>query len=127
MMRMFGVFSILAIFIGCLGLFGLASFMAEQRTKEIGIRKVFGASIQKIIFLLSRDFSKWVLLGNILAWPVSYLTMKGWLENFAYRIPIGIHVFIFSALLTLIIALITVSYQSIKAAYTHPIDSLRYE
>jgi putative ABC transport system permease protein len=76
---------------------------------------------------MMRMFGIFSILGNILAWPVSYLAMKGWVENFAYRIPIGIHIFISSALLTLIIALLTVSFQSIKAAYTHPIDSLRYE
>jgi putative ABC transport system permease protein len=122
-----GIFSLLAILVACLGLFGLASFAAEQRTKEIGIRKVVGSSVTGIVLLLSRDFTKWVLGANFIAWPIAYYAMKRWLENFAYRTSIGIEVFILSGLLVFVISLVTVSYQSIKAALKDPVDSLRYE
>ncbi len=120
-------FTILAVFIACLGLFGLASFMAEQRTKEIGIRKVIGASVSNIILLLMKEFTKYVLIANIIAWPVAYYFMNRWLENFPYRTKFGLDIFIFSATLTFILALLTVSYQSIKATVANPVDSLRYE
>ena len=127
MMEMFGYFSMLAIFIACLGLFGLASFTTEQRTKEIGVRKVLGATVSKIIILLSREFAKWVLVANIIAWPVAYFAMNKWLDNFAYRINIGWTAFLLTVVLTSMIALLTVSYQSVKAALANPADSLRYE
>jgi len=127
MMEMFGYFSLLAIFIACLGLFGLASFTTEQRTKEIGVRKVLGATVSKIIILLSREFAKWVLAANIIAWPVAYFAMDKWLDNFAYRVNVGWTAFLLTAVLTSIIALLTVSYQSIRAAVANPADSLRYE
>jgi len=117
----------LAIFITCLGLFGLASFTAEQRTKEIGIRKALGASVSGIILLLSKEFTKWVLVANIIAWPVAYLAMNRWLQNFAYRIDIGLGTFILAGVLALVIALLTVGYQAIKAARANPVDALRYE
>ncbi|NIO48587.1 MAG: FtsX-like permease family protein [Candidatus Aminicenantes bacterium] len=120
-------FTVLAVFIACLGLFGLASFMAEQRTKEIGIRKVFGASMSSIILLLMKEFIKYVLIANIFAWPIAYYFMNRWLENFPYRSKFGLDIFIFSVTLTLVLALLTVSYQSIKAAIANPVDSLRYE
>jgi putative ABC transport system permease protein len=125
--QIFAMFSILAILIACLGLFGLASFTAEQRTKEIGIRKVLGASASGIMFLLCKEFTKWVLLANIIAWPISYYAMNKWLQNFSFRISIGAEVFILPTLLVLVIAMVTISYQSIKAAVVNPIDSLRYE
>lgn len=127
MMEMFGYFSMLAIFIACLGLFGLASFTTEQRTKEIGVRKVLGATVSKIIILLSREFARWVLAANIIAWPIAYFAMDKWLDNFAYRVNIGWTAFLLTAVLTSMIALLTVSYQSIKAAVANPADSLRYE
>ncbi|NIN92450.1 FtsX-like permease family protein [bacterium] len=127
MMEMFGYFSILAIFIACLGLFGLASFTTELRTREIGVRKVMGATVSKIMILLSREFAKWVLVANIIAWPVAYFAMNKWLDNFAYRINVGWMTFLLTAVLTSMIALLTVSYQSIKAAVANPADSLRYE
>jgi putative ABC transport system permease protein len=125
--KLFQYFSILAIFISCLGLFGLSSFMAEQRTKEIGIRKVFGANVQNILVQLLRDFTKWVLYANLIAWPVGYFATQQWLKNFAYRTDWDWRVFIFSGLGTLIIAAATVGYKSLKAATANPIDSLRYE
>lgn len=127
MMQMFGYFSILAIFIACLGLFGLASYTAEQRTKEIGVRKALGASIPGIVIMLSKQFTRWVLLANLVAWPVAFYLMNKWLQSFAYRIDIGIWVFIISAILSFLIACITVSYQSIRAARVNPVNSLKYE
>lgn len=125
--QLFGYFTALAIVIGCLGLFGLTSFTAEQRTKEIGIRKVLGASVSGIIMLMIREFTKWVLLAVIIAWPIGYYVMRTWLQNFHYRISLGVDTFMLAALLALIIAIITVSYQAIRAALTNPADALRYE
>lgn len=125
--RIFGIFTLLGLFIACLGLLGLASFTAESRTKEIGIRKVLGASVTGIVFMLSKQFTKWVVLANCLAWPFAYYFMGKWLKNFAYRTQINIETFVLSGLLVLAIALLTVSFQSIKAAIADPIDSLRYE
>jgi len=127
MARVFGAFAILAIFIACLGLFGLSAFAAEQRTKEIGIRKVLGASDSKIFLLLSREFIRWVLLANLIAWPIAYYAMNKWMQNFAYRIHLGIFAFLISGGTALLIAYITVSYQSIKSTRANPVDSLRYE
>jgi putative ABC transport system permease protein len=119
--------AILAILIACLGLFGLASFMAEQRTKEIGIRKVLGSSISGITIMLSKEFVKWVIVANIIAWPISYFLMNKWLQNYAYKISISWWIFGLAGLISFIIALLTVSYQSIKAARSNPVNSLRYE
>jgi len=124
---LFLYFSFLAAFIACLGLFGLASFAAERRTKEIGIRKILGASSREVVFLLSKEFAKWVLVANLIAWPVAYYAMNRWLQGYAYRTSIDISVFLLSAILALLTALVTVSYQSIKAAFANPGDSLRYE
>ncbi|HSP88214.1 MAG TPA: FtsX-like permease family protein, partial [Ignavibacteriaceae bacterium] len=120
-------FTWLAIFIACLGLFGLASYMTEQRTKEIGIRKVLGASIGSILFLTTKQFIILVLIANIVAWPLAYYFMSNWLLDFAYRINIGFETFIAAAVLTVLIAILTVSFQAIKAAITNPVKSLRYE
>jgi putative ABC transport system permease protein len=124
---LFNYFTVLAVVISCLGLFGLASFMAEKRTKEIGIRKVLGASITGIIILLNKQFTKWVLIANIVAWPIAYYAMSKWLQGFAYRINLGIWTFALAAVVALVIAVITVSYQSFKAALANPAESLRYE
>jgi len=120
-------FTLFAILISCLGLFGLASFLTEQRTNEIGIRKVLGASESGIVFLLSKQFTKWVLIANLFAWPAAYFVMNEWLKSFAYRVNIGVWVFLLSGVLAVGIALVTVSYQALKAARANPIDSLRYE
>lgn len=120
-------FTILAILISCLGLFGLAAYTAERRTKEIGIRKVLGASVPGIVMLLSREYARWVVAANIIAWPVSYFLMKNWLQDYAYRISLGFPVFLLATAMTLLIAQLTVGFQSIKAARSHPSDSLRYE
>ncbi len=122
-----GIFSFLTIFVACLGLFGLASFTAEQKTKEIGIRKVLGSSISGIILLLSKEFLKWILVANVIAWPVAWYLSRNWMQNFAYRSSIGFWIFLLSGSLALIIAFLTIGYQSIKAALANPIDSLRYE
>ena len=121
------LFAAIAIFISCLGLFGLASFMAERRTKEIGIRKTNGASTSNILRRLSLDFTKWVLLANIIAWPLTWWAMKKWLESFAYRIDIPYWVFVVAGILAFMIALVTVSFHAIRASRQNPSMSLRYE
>ncbi len=125
--KIFGVFAGLAIFIGCLGLFGLAAFTAERRTKEIGIRKVMGATAPNIVRLLLKEFVILVAVANVIAWPVAFWVMKGWLKDFSYRISLNVWVFVGAGLLTLFIAMLTVSFQAIKAALADPANSLRYE
>ena len=125
--NIFGIFSLLAILIACIGLFGLAAFTASKRTKEIGVRKVMGASVTKIIGLLSFDFTKLVLIAFILAVPAGYLFMKKWLLNFAYKTDINIWIFLVAGGISLAIALLTISIHSVKAANSNPVDSLRYE
>jgi putative ABC transport system permease protein len=119
--------AVLAIFISCLGLFGLSAFTTEQRTKEIGIRKILGASILSITGLISKQFILLVLISNIIAWPFAYYFMDKWLQDFAYRIEITWWLFVLSGGIALMIALITVSYQAIKAATANPVEALRYE
>ncbi len=125
--QLFIVFGAMAIFISCLGLFGLTVHIVEQKTKEIGIRKTLGASISGILVLISKDLTKWVLISNLIAWPVAYYAMVKWLQNFAYRIDLSVWTFVFSSLGALCIALLTLAYQSIKAATANPVDALRYE
>ena len=127
MARMLTAFALLAILIACLGLLGLASFTAEQKTKEIGIRKVMGATMPEIMVLLSREFARWIVLANVIAWPLTYLAVKQWLQDFAYRAPIHPGVFVLSAAAALVIALVTISYQSVKAAASDPVQALKYE
>ena len=122
-----GVFAFLAVIIGCLGLFGLASFTSERRTKEIGIRKVLGASIPNIMKLLLREFFILVVIANIISWPIAYFVINRWLKGFAYRAPLSIWIFLASGCSAILIALLTVSYQAVKSAVTNPVDSLRYE
>ncbi len=119
--------TLLAIFIACLGLFGLASFATKQRTKEIGIRKVIGATVAHIMWLLNSEFLKLTVMGCILAWPVAYIVMGAWLQNFPYRVSIQWWVFLLSSLAACLVALLTISYQSVKASTANPVDSLRYE
>jgi putative ABC transport system permease protein len=125
--KIFTIFTSLAIFIACLGLFGLAAFTTEQRAKEIGIRKVLGASAFGVVHLLSRNFLKLVLLANIIAWPVAWLLMDYWLRDFVYRISIEPWVFLLAGLAAVVIALLTIVYQATKAAHVNPIESLRSE
>ena len=125
--QVYVIFGALAVFIACLGLFGLASFTLEQRTKEIGVRKVLGASVNNIIFLLSKEFAKLVLFANIVAWPLAFYVMNRWLGNFAYRIGIGWDIFVLSGILAIVIALFTVCFHSVRAALSNPATALRYE
>ena len=127
MEKVFTTFAFLAVFIACLGMFGLSAYIAEKRTKEIGIRKVMGASIGTILNLLTRNFIILVILATIIAVPAGYYFMNKWLENFEFRINIQWWVFVLSGLIALIIGILTVSYQSIKAARANPVDTLRYE
>lgn len=117
----------LAIFIACLGLLGLTSFTITQKTKEIGIRKVLGASVSDIFLLLSKNFTRLVALANIIAWPIAYYAMHKWLQNFAYRSSLSVWIFLMSGAVALVIALLTIIFQSINAATANPVDSLRYE
>ena len=117
----------LAIFLSCLGLFGLSAFLAEQKTKEIGIRKILGSSSLGIMVLFSKDFSRWVLLANVFAWPAAYLVSHQWLQGFPYRTGVSLWTLLLSAAAALLISLITVSFQSVKAATATPINALRYE
>ncbi|HAS39322.1 MAG TPA: hypothetical protein DCS93_02530 [Microscillaceae bacterium] len=123
----FFAFSILAIFIACLGLFGLVSFVVRQRHKEIGIRKVLGASVQSILQLISKDFIKLVLIANLLAFPLAYYTVKQWLQNFAYQTSISVLIFVLSGLIALIIALLTISTQALRATRINPAEVLKDE
>jgi putative ABC transport system permease protein len=125
--QIFSLFSMLAIFIAAMGLFGLALFMVEQRTKEIGIRKVLGASVGSIFLLVSKEFAYLVLIANVVAWPTAYFLMQKWLQNFAYRVNMEPWTFMLSGIVALLIALLTISYQAVKAALADPVKSLRYE
>jgi len=122
-----GSLAVLAIIISCLGLFGLAAYSAERRTKEVGIRKVLGASVQHIVFMLSKDFLKYVLIAALIAWPLSWLAVHFWLQDYAYRINISWWIFLAAVLLSIVIAFITISFQAIKAAISNPVKSLRTE
>lgn len=123
----FNTSALLSTFISCLGLFGLAAYVAERRTKEVGIRKVLGASVSNIVTLLSKEFIKLVLLANLIAWPLAWYAMNQWLEGFAYRIPMSWWIFAAAGIIALFIALLTVSFQAIKAAVANPVKSLRTE
>jgi len=124
---MFLVLTILAIIISSMGLFGLASYTAQRRTKEIGVRKVLGASVPQIMKMLTTDFIKLVLLANVFAWPITYIFAKDWLSNFSYQIDMPIVPYILATLLAILIALITVSFQAYQAAISDPVDALKYE
>ena len=124
---MFNIFAAIAIFISCLGLFGLAAYTAQIRTKEIGVRKVLGASVTGILQLLASDFIKLVIIAIVIATPVAWYVMNKWLQDFAYKINIGWPVFAMAGMLAIVIAVITISFQSIKAAIANPVESLRTE
>ncbi len=126
-LTIYTIFSLLAIFVASIGLFGLAAYTTESRTREIGIRKVLGAGEPNIIHLLSKEFTKWVLLANVIAWPLAYLLMANWLNNFAYRIEIPWYLFVLAGLIALFVALATVIYQAVKAARANPVEALKYE
>ncbi|MBN2595812.1 MAG: ABC transporter permease [Marinifilaceae bacterium] len=119
--------SILAIIVSCLGLFGMASFNAEERTKEIGVRKVLGASMHQLIMIFSKDFSKWIVIASLISWPITYFTIEQWFDNYPFRIDFPFWLFLAVFILLLIIAIVTVAYQSWKSATQNPIKSLKYE
>ncbi|HTB25965.1 MAG TPA: FtsX-like permease family protein, partial [Puia sp.] len=121
------IFATLAIIISCLGLFGLAAYTAARRTKEIGVRKVLGASVSGIVGLLSKDFLKLIAISCLVAFPVSWWVMHNWLLNYQYRIEIGWWIFLAAGISAMLIALITISFQSVKAAIANPVNSLRSE
>ena len=125
--QIFSIFSLLAIVIACIGLFGLSAYMAELRTKEIGIRKVLGSSASKIVVLLSKDFAKLVALAFVIATPIAYYAMNRWLQNFAFRSPVQVWIFLFAGLAAVLIAQLTISFQALKAANTDPANALRFE
>ncbi len=125
--NMFIIFSAISILIACLGLFGLVSYTIEVKTKEIGIRKVLGAGFKNIVFLLTKEFIKWTLIANIFAWPLAYIAVSKWLDNFAYKTDVGVTVFILSGTVAFLIALTTVGIQAMKAASSKPVSSLKYE
>ncbi len=125
--KLVSIFAVLAIFISCLGLFGLASFVAEQRTKEIGIRKVLGATVSNLWQMLSKDFIILVIISCVIAIPVGYYFMSGWLENYDYSTEISGWTFLATVIGALLITLLTVSYQAIKAALLNPVNSLKSE
>lgn len=126
-MSIFGYFSILTILLACLGLFGLSAFMAEKKRKEIGIRKALGSTSKSIVVKFMRQYMVWLVLSNAIAWPLAFWAMNKWLENFAYRISIQSQSFLIAAIVTLILALGTISYHAIKAANTNPAETLRDE
>jgi putative ABC transport system permease protein len=122
-----GVFTVLALFTACLGLVGLASFIAEKRTKEIGVRKVLGASTRGLILMQSREFLVWVLAANAVAWPAAYFAAGKWLQGFAYRVNPGIGPAALAAAFSLGVAFLSVAYKAVRAARANPVESLRYE
>jgi putative ABC transport system permease protein len=125
--EIFWIFTFIGVLLACLGLYSLVAFIAEQRTKEIGIRKVLGATNVNIINLLTKEFLILLLIANIIAWPLSYFVVNEWLQNFAYRLEIGFAVFVFAGFAAVLITAVSVSYQSLKAAFKNPVDSLKYE
>jgi len=127
MSKIFGYFSFLAIIISCLGLIGLSSFLTERRTKEIGIRKVNGSKSIEIFSLLSKEYIIWVMISIIIACPIAWYAMHNWLQNFAYRINMRWWVFAMAGVIALVVALLTVGFQSYKAASKNPVEALRYE
>jgi len=124
---MIGYLEGLSIILGCMGLFGLATYAAQRRSKEIGIRKVMGASISSIIRLMSREFLVLVIVSNVIAWPLGYYFLEKWLQGYAYRCSFGIEIFFLAGIGTLLIALLAVGLHTIKAAWASPLDSIRYE
>jgi putative ABC transport system permease protein len=125
--NIFGAFALLSIFVTCLGLFGLASFMAEQRIREIGIRKVLGASLANIVVIMTRDFTKLVVVAVVMATPLAYIAMDRWLQDFAYHIDMGPWIYLLAGITALLIAWATVGFQALKAALSNPVDTLRSE
>ena len=126
-MSVFITFSVLTVLIAILGLTGLVIYNMEQRTKEVGVRKSMGASVNQIVFMFSKDYTRWIAVGFLIACPLAYLSINNWLDNFAYKTEIGWWVFLLAGSLAFIIAGFTISFQAIKAAMANPVESLRYE
>jgi putative ABC transport system permease protein len=124
---LFNIFAGLAIFISCMGLYGLSAFMAEQRTKEIGVRKVLGASVVSVVYMLSTSFTRLILVAVLIAVPIAWYAMNQWLQGFAYHVQVSWIVFVIASLAALAVAWITISYESVKAAVANPVTSLRSE
>ena len=127
MLKLVQVFSFIAIFIGCLGLYGLVAFMAAQKTKEIGIRKVLGSSVAQVLWLFGKEFSRLIIIAFVVAAPLAWWAMHAWLQDYKFRINISIWFFVIAVLITFIVAAITVGYQATKAALANPVKSLRTE
>ncbi len=125
--QIFSIFSILAIVVACIGLFGLSTYMAEQRTKEVGIRKVLGSTASKIVVLMSKDFAKLVAVAFLIAVPVAYYIIIKWLQSFSFRTSVPLWIFLLAGVVALIVAQFTISFQAVKAANSNPADSLRFE
>jgi putative ABC transport system permease protein len=125
--KIFSYFAVLAVVISCLGIFGLSAFMVEKRTKEIGVRKVMGASVLTIVAMLSRDFGRWLVAANLIAWPVGWYAMHRWLQNFAYRTDLTIGIFLAAMGMAFLAAAIPAAYHALRAASCNPADALRYE
>jgi putative ABC transport system permease protein len=122
-----GYFTMLAILISCMGIYALIAFTIRKKVREIGIRKVLGSSVPGIVKLLSHTFFKWIMLANLIAWPIGFLAMGKWLDNFAYRINLTLPVFVLATVLSLMVAAIPIVSQSVRAAFANPIDTIRYE
>jgi ABC-type antimicrobial peptide transport system permease subunit len=127
MATLLGIFTSIAIFIGCLGLFGLATFMTNQRTKEIGVRKVLGATVESIVLMFTREYAWLISIGFLISAPLAGFAMQQFLDEFSYKISLGIGIFALSFALTILIAVLTVGYKSLSAAIVNPVKSLRYE
>ena len=125
--QLFNIFTLLALLIASLGLFGLAAYSAEQRTKEVGVRKVLGASVSGLVVLLSKEFIRLVVIAFVVAAPLAYFGINRWLESFAYRVEVGPMVFVVALVSVLVIAWMSVSYQAFRAARVNPVQSLKYE
>ena len=124
---LFKIFSGFAVFIACLGLLGLSAFAVERRTKEIGIRKVLGASVRGLVIFFVKDFTRWVVIANIIAWPLAYYAMSNWLQNYIFRVDLTISTFIIASGMAFIIAVVTVLFHTLRAANANPAEALKYE
>jgi putative ABC transport system permease protein len=125
--QIFMIFAGLAIIIACLGLFGLAAFIADQKKKEIGVRKVLGASISGILILLYNHFTRWIVVSVFISWPITFILMNKWLENFVYRTTLDFSSFLMATILATAVAFLAISYQSFKAALNNPVNTIKYE